>query len=90
MAPGGRLSRRWRAGRTGTTFWFAEPGEAIWFNTWGVRYFSIKHEALWVGTPAEARFLIIRGPVPGLTAGFVQVKQYPLPYGGPLQLYQRL
>ena len=78
-------------GGTGTTFWFSDPADSIWFNTWGVRYFSDKHKAIWVGTPAEAEFLVIRGPVPeGSTAGFALVKQYPLPYDGPLQLYQRL
>jgi hypothetical protein len=74
-----------------TTFWYTDPGEAIWFNTWGVRYYAFKYDALWVGSPQEAQFLIIRGPVPeGVTAGFVQIKQYRLPYAGPLRLYQRL
>ena len=73
------------------TFWFAEPGEAIWFNTWGVRYYEAKHDALWVTSPDQARFLIIRGPIPpGVTGGFVQVKKYRLPYGGPLRLYERV
>jgi hypothetical protein len=73
------------------TFWFTEPRETTWFTSWGIRYYAFRYHATWVGLPQDAQFLIIRGPVPeGVTDGFVQIKQYNLPYEGPLRLYQRL
>jgi 4-amino-4-deoxy-L-arabinose transferase-like glycosyltransferase len=71
-------------------FWFTEPRETNWFTSWGIRYYAYRYHALWVGLPEQAQFLIIRGPVPaGVTDGFVEIKQYRLPYEGPLRLYQR-
>ena len=73
------------------SFWFTDPADSIWFNTWGIRYYSYRYGATWVGLPQEAQFLLIRGPTPaGVTTGFTEVKRYGLPYGGPLTLYQRL
>ena len=58
---------------------------------------AVKRVALSAGLPVlqperarDAQFLIIRGPVPpGVTQGFRQIKEYPLPYAGPLRLYEQ-
>jgi hypothetical protein len=76
--------------RKDATFWFTEPAETIWFTTWGIRYFEFKYHMNWVPSARDAQFLIIRGPVPpGVTQGFRQIKEYPLPYAGPLRLYEQ-
>jgi 4-amino-4-deoxy-L-arabinose transferase-like glycosyltransferase len=73
------------------TFWYSAGPETIWFTTWDTWYFSLKYDALWLADPAAARFLIIRGPVQSdVTAGFVKIKEFRLPYDGPLGLYQRV
>jgi Dolichyl-phosphate-mannose-protein mannosyltransferase len=76
--------------RMNASFWFTEPAETIWFTSWGIRYFAFKYHMSWVPSTNEAQFLIIRGPVPaGVTNGFRQIKEYPLPYAGPLRLYEQ-
>lgn len=76
--------------RKDTTFWFTEPAETIWFTSWGIRYFEFKYHMHWVPSARDAQFLIIRGPVPpGVTDGFMQIKEYSLPYAGPLRLYEQ-
>lgn len=79
------------ADRGGKSFaYYGEPLETIWFNTWGVRYYGLRYHALWVA-PESAQFLIVRGPVvAGSTKGFVQIKEYQLPYDGPVRLYERI
>ena len=64
-------------------------GDSIWFNTWGTRYYSLKYELPWV-LQGQARFLIIRGPPPaGAMRGFAQVRQYRLPDGEALTMFER-
>jgi hypothetical protein len=64
-------------------------GDSIWFNTWGTRYYSLKYELPWV-FQGQARFLIIRGPPQaGATRGFAQMRQYRLPDGETLTLFER-
>ena len=72
-------------------FWPSYPaGDSIWLNTWSTRYYSLRYGATWVGSPNEARFLVIRGAAPaGLTRGFVTVSRYVLPDRGTLSLYER-
>jgi 4-amino-4-deoxy-L-arabinose transferase-like glycosyltransferase len=75
--------------RGGGTFGYIGPADEIWFQTWGIRYYAYRTNTTWVNPPF-ARFLIVRGEVPaGSTTGFVVVKEYPLPYSGPLRLYER-
>ena len=72
-------------------FWYSGPSDSIWFQTWGLRYYSYKDKSTWVVSPRDARFLIIRGAIPsGVTSGFAQVTAYRLPDGEPLALYERL
>jgi 4-amino-4-deoxy-L-arabinose transferase-like glycosyltransferase len=76
--------------RSGSTFWF-KGRDSIWFNTWGTRYYSIRYHSVWVASPGEAQFLIVRGPVPaGVTDGFARIKRFRLPDGETLTLYQRV
>jgi 4-amino-4-deoxy-L-arabinose transferase-like glycosyltransferase len=76
--------------RKDAAFWFTEPAETIWFNSWGIRYFEFKYHMHWVPSARDAQFLIIRGPVPaGVTDGFTEIKEYSLPYAGPLRLYEQ-
>jgi hypothetical protein len=78
------------AARNGTSFWYA-GGDSIWFNTWGTRYYALKYGAAWVASPQEAEYLIVRGSAaPGLTNGFVRLKEYALPDAEPLRLYARV
>jgi hypothetical protein len=77
--------------RGGGSFWYSGPQDEIWFQTWGIRYYSYKDNCTWVASTQEAKFLIIRGAVPpGATAGFLQIKRYRLRYSGPLRLYERV
>ena len=79
------------AARGGKSFAYSgNPLETIWFNTWGIRYYALRYHLSWV-FPNAAQFLIVRGPVPpGLTGGFVEIRDYSLPYSGPVRLYQRV
>jgi 4-amino-4-deoxy-L-arabinose transferase-like glycosyltransferase len=73
------------------TFWYAGPPDEIWFQTWGLRYYSLRYHATWVALPQQARFLIIRGPVPArVTRGFALIAEYQLRYDGPARLYERV
>jgi hypothetical protein len=75
------------------TLWFQSPNDDfIWFNYFGMQYFSLKYGVTWVATPEQADFAGVRS-APGQDLagpnGFVQVNQFPMPDGGTLRLYRR-
>jgi Dolichyl-phosphate-mannose-protein mannosyltransferase len=76
------------AGRAPNNAFAFTGGDSIWFNTWGTRYYSLKYNLPWV-LQGQARFLVVRGPVPLPPAGFRDVRQYRLPDGEPLTVFER-
>jgi len=72
------------------TFWYEGP-DSIWFNTWGIRYYSLRYHDLWVASPAQANFIVSRGRfAPPLKGAYVLIRHYPLPDGEALGLYERI
>jgi 4-amino-4-deoxy-L-arabinose transferase-like glycosyltransferase len=61
----------------------------IWFNQYGLRYYRLRYDAMWV-SPKQARFLLIRGHW-NLTAlgPLRQLDRWHLPDGEPLTLFEK-
>jgi 4-amino-4-deoxy-L-arabinose transferase-like glycosyltransferase len=77
------------ATRGGQDFAFS-GGDSIWFNTWGTRYYALKHHQTWLDWSARPRFLIARGPAPpGSTEGYGVARRWSLPDGETLTLFER-
>lgn len=78
---------------TNASLWYQGPDEdLIWFNTWGMAYYSARYKVPWVGSLDQASFAAIRTPAshaPTPPPGFVLVREYAQPDGATLSLYQR-
>jgi len=73
--------------RSQRSFDFEGP-ESIWFNDFGLDYFSRRFDADWVHG-RQAHFLILRGSARTTPPGYARLERWRLPDAGTLALYAR-